>query len=167
MLLRKGGILDAGGEFQVEARETLLFPTYLHEDEQAGSLQPCYGQWLTEENRRRSPGETVRIDAWARITDIVVVKNTDALYRLASQHIYSDSFLRFRIENDTHKPLYALFLRAYDLPESKLVALEPDHYGCRSWITLTEPIEAPEDQPALSEFTYNERVRVTKRLLTE
>jgi hypothetical protein len=169
MLLRKGGILDAGGEFSVEAREVLLFPTYLHEDEQIGSLQNCYGQWLREENQRRATGEeVVRIDAWARITDVLPVTNPDALYRLMSQHIYSERFLRSRIENEPHKQLYALFLRAYELPAPYLLTLEPDHYGCRSWITISSPVELGDSpRPVLSDHTYSERVRVTRRLLTE
>src|SRR3954447_24211157 len=32
LLLRKGGIYESGGEFQVENREFLLFPTYVHQN---------------------------------------------------------------------------------------------------------------------------------------
>src|SRR6185437_3452434 len=32
VLLRKGGIYEAAGEFEVEHREFLLFPTYLHQN---------------------------------------------------------------------------------------------------------------------------------------
>src|SRR5689334_22817537 len=31
VLLRKGGIYEAAGEFELENREFLLFPTYLHQ----------------------------------------------------------------------------------------------------------------------------------------
>lgn len=168
LLLRKGGIREEGGEFEVAARNVLLFPTYIHEDEQArGGLQPCYGAWLDEETRRRPSGEQFRFDAWARVTDILLVRNADALYRLASQHIYSDAFLRKRIEDAPDKPLYALFLRAYELPQSRLVPMEPDYYGCKSWVTLSEPVPTEGSRPALSDHTYSERVRVTRRLLTE
>ena len=34
VLLRKGGIYEAAGEFEVEHREFLLFPTYLHQNPQ-------------------------------------------------------------------------------------------------------------------------------------
>lgn len=167
LLLRKGGIREEAGEFEVAARNVLLFPTYIHEDEQTGSLQPCYGQWQAEETRRRPTGEQVRFEAWARITDIFVVHDTSALFKLASQHIYSDQFLRFRVENEPHKPLYALFLRTYDLPRSHLVDMEPDYYGCKSWVTLSQTIDTAGSRPAMGDHTYNERVRVTRRLLTE
>ena len=166
-LLRKGGIREAGGEFAVEARNVLLFPTYIHADEQPDALQPCYNAYRTQEDARRPTGETVRIEACARITDVLRVTDFEALYRIHNQHIYSDSFLRYRITNEPHKPLYCLFLRTYDLPAPVTLPLEPDYYGCKSWITLTQPISTEGSVPAMRDATYEERVRLTKRLLTE
>lgn len=166
LLLRKGGIREEGGEFEVQARDILLMPTYEHQMEQAGTLQPCYGAWLEDEQQRRPKGEQFRIDAWARITDILIVRDFGALYTLKSQHIYDDAFLRFRSETSPEKPLYALFLRTYELPSPVLLPMEMDYYGCRSWITLSETIPVGEARPVLSDHTYSERVRVTRRLLT-
>jgi hypothetical protein len=165
ILLRKGGIREAEGEFVVEARNVLLFPTFEHQMEQPGTLQPCYTAWLEEEQARRPPGENVRIGAAARITDILVVTNFDALLRLGSQHIYSEKFIRYRIENEPHKPLYCLFLRAYNLPSPVTVPMEMDYYGCRSWITLTQPIGTAGAAPVMGDAAYAERVRITKDLL--
>ena len=166
LLLRKGGIREEGGEFEVQTRDVLLFPTYEHQWEQAGMLQPCYGSWLREEQRRKPSGENVRFDAWARITDIIPVRNFKALYTLKSQHIYDDALLRFRTENDPQKPLYVLFLRTYELPSPMTVPMEMDYYGCKSWISLTESVATGAANPVLSDHTYSERVRVTRRLLT-
>jgi hypothetical protein len=166
LLLRKGGIIEAGGEFAVEARDVALFPTYLHEEEQAGAIQPCYRAWLDEEQARKPEGEVVRIDAVARITDVIVVTDFDALLRIGSQHIYSEKLIRYRIENEPNRPLYCLFVRAYDLPEPVTLPLEMDYYGCKSWITLAEPIGTEGAVPAMGDAAYAERVRVTKDLLT-
>lgn len=167
LLLRKGGIRETGGEFEVEQRNVLLFPTYIHADEQPGALQPCYNAYRTQEDARRPTGETVRIEAAAQITDVLVVANFDALYRIHNQHIYSDTFLRYRIENEPHKPLFCLFLRAYDLAAPVTLPQEPDYYGCKSWITLKTPLSTVGAVPAMRDAAYEERVRVTKRLLTE
>jgi hypothetical protein len=165
ILLRKGGVREAEGEFVVEARDVLLFPTYEHQQEQPDATQPCYGAWTADEARRRPKGERVRIAAWARITDILLVRDYDALFTFPSQHIYSESFLRSRVSYAPDKPLYCLFLRAYELPSPATLPMEPDYYGCRSWITLREPVPTAGAAPALSDHTYAERVRVTKRLL--
>lgn len=168
LLLRKGGILDANGEFDVQARDVLLFPTYLHEEEQTNALQPCYGAWLREETARKpKTDDVVRIDAAARITDVFEVTRFDALYRLSNQHIYSDAFLRFRTENEPNKPLFCLFLRTYDLPAPVTVPMEMDYYGCRSWITLSQPIATHGATPAMGDAAYEKRVEVTRHLLTE
>lgn len=164
-LLRKGGIREAEGEFVVEARDVLLFPTFEHQMEQTGTLQPCYEAWLADEQKRRPEGENVRIESFARITDIHIVRNFDALYALKSQHIFSDAFLKFRIENEAHKPLYCLFLRAYDLAQPVTIPMEMNYYGCRSWIELAEPVSLEGAVSALSDNTYAERVRVIKERL--
>ena len=166
-LLRKGGILDAGGEFTLESNRVLLFPTYLHEDEQGEALQPCYRQWLGEENKRKPKEGTIRLSAWAEITDAVFVTKPDALYPLRSQHIHSDSFLNYRIDHDKSRPLIALFLRVYELQNPVEIAMEPDYYGCRSWITLKDALAVNRDRPALGNATYDERLRVIKARLTD
>jgi hypothetical protein len=166
-LLRKGGILDSEGVFDVPNRNVLLFPTYLHEDEQREALQPCYRQWLTEESRRRPTSDMERISAWGHITGVCEVKNPNALYALSSQHIFSDSFLKYRIESAPEKPLYALFIRAYELANPVQIPMEMDYYGCKSWITLMEPVRTWEASAALSVRTYEERVRVIRARLTQ
>ncbi len=168
ILLRKGGVRDAGGEFVVESRDVLLFPTFEHQVEQVGTLQPCYGAWREDEEKQRPRGENVRFEAWARITDILLVEPSryTKLFTFGSQHIYGDAFLKFRAENEPQKPLYCLFLRAFNLPAPVTVPMEPDYYGCRSWITLENEVSLAGAMPALSRHTYEERVRVTKRILT-
>ena len=168
LLLRKGGIHDPeGGEFTVDARDVLLFPTFEHQMEQPGTLQPCYGAWLQEEQARRPSGESVRVEAAARITDILHITDFDALFRLGSQHIYSERFLRGRVEMSPDKPLYCLFLRTYDLPAPRVVPMKIDYYGCKSWIDLEEePFSAEGAVPAMSDAAYAERVRLTRELLT-
>ena len=168
LLLRKGGIHDPeGGEFTVDAREVLLFPTFEHQMEQPGVLQPCYEAWLQEEMARKPPGESVRIEAAARITDILRITDFDALFRLGSQHIYSESLLRSRIAMSPDKPLYCLFLRAYDLPAPRVIPMQIDYYGCKSWIDLEEePFSTEGAVPAMRESAYAERVRLTRDLLT-
>jgi hypothetical protein len=122
---------------------------------------------MREENRVRPKDEMIRFEAWADITDVLHIQNPQNLFKMPMQHIYSEKFLRFRIENEPHKPLYALFLRTFELPRPVFVPQQMDYYGCKSWITLHEPVEIAESRPALSERTYNERVRVTRRILTE
>src|SRR5579883_3547847 len=71
VLLRKGGLIEESGDFDLRAREFLLYPTYEHETERAGDLQPCFGQWLLEEERRKPARSTVRIEAACEVADVI------------------------------------------------------------------------------------------------
>lgn len=166
ILLRKGGIIEAEGEFTVDSRNVLLFPTYEHQEEQPRALQPCYSAWVQEEQERRPGGEMVRINAAARISDIMVVTDFDALMRIGSQHIYSDEFVRGRIEYEPSRPLYCLFLRAYNLADPVTIPMDMDYYGCKSWIELTDSISTSGSEPAMGDEAYERRVEVLKDLLT-
>jgi hypothetical protein len=163
-LLRKGGLYDPGGEFAVLSHAAALLPTFWHEEQQAGAaLQPCYRAWLTRPTTADS--ETPSIDTVAIVTESIVVRNPRALFALRSQHIYSETFLRDRIAMQPDRPLYAVFLRAYRLTTPKRSGLSADDYGCKSWITLSEPLRSDGAVPALSDHTYSERVRVIRGYL--
>src|SRR5688500_294159 len=68
ILLRKGGIYESAGEFQLEHRQFLLFPTYLHQN--ANMLKPEERAGL--EQRDAEPAQ-VRLSAAGVVTDIVRV----------------------------------------------------------------------------------------------
>src|SRR5436309_9744278 len=70
ILLRKGGIAEGAGGFQVEHRQFLLFPTFVHQD---------YRMLKPEAHARFQPRaaepQQVRIDTSAEITNIVQLAN--------------------------------------------------------------------------------------------
>src|SRR5437588_6595222 len=70
ILLRKGGIYEAAGEFEVEHREFLLFPTYLHQNPQM--LKPAFAAQL---ERRAAEPEQIQIASAATVTDVVQLRS--------------------------------------------------------------------------------------------
>ena len=69
LLLRKGGIYEAAGEFELENREFLLFPTYLHQN--LKMLKPADHAGF--EPRSAEP-EQVSISAAGVVTDIIAAQ---------------------------------------------------------------------------------------------
>src|SRR5258708_6249199 len=70
LLLRKGGIYESGGAFELENREFLLFPTYLHQN--LNMLKPeAHG---TFEPKTAEP-EQIRLSAAGVVTDIIQLAN--------------------------------------------------------------------------------------------
>ena len=112
ILLRKGGLIEETGDFDLRARQFLLYPTYEHETERAGDLQPCFGQWLQEEEARKTAPSEIRIEAAAEVTDVIRVEDREKLLNLAPQHIWSPQFIHGRYDWEPYKPVFVLLLRA-------------------------------------------------------
>ena len=167
LLLRKGGLVEETGDFDLKARQFLLYPTYEHETERAGDVQPCFGQWLSEEEARKTPPGEIRIEAAAEVSDVVRVDNREKLLNLAPQHIWSPQFIHGRYDWEPYKPVFVLLLRAYRLAEPKTLPVLRHYGGCRSWIELAEPVSLLGATPAVSEERYARRRELTLQLLEE
>ena len=167
ILLRKGGLIEDTGDFDLKAKQFLLYPTYAHETERAGDLQPCFGQWLDEEEVRKLPPSEIRIEAAAEVSDVVRVDDRTKLLNLAPQHIWSPQFVHGRYDWEPYKPVFVLLLRAYALPEPIVLPVLRGYGGCRSWIDLETPISTLGATPAVSDERYARRRELTLTLLGE
>ena len=165
LLLRKGGLIEDTGDFDLKAREFLIYPTYAHETERVGDLQPCFGQWLREEEARKLPPGEIRIEAAAEVSDVVRVDDRAKLLNLAPQHIWSPQFIDGRYDWEPYKPVFVLLLRIYALPEPVVVPVTRAYGGCRSWIELETPISAGGAVPVTSDERYAQRRELTLQLL--
>src|SRR5205809_4400346 len=65
ILLRKGGIAEAGGEFQVEHTRFWLYPTYVHQ--QREGVQPEALPLLERAEARRPPPGVLRLEHFAEV----------------------------------------------------------------------------------------------------
>ncbi len=166
LLLRKGGLIEDTGEFDLKAQAFLLYPTYEHETERLGDVQPCFGQWLREEEGRKPTPDWVRIEAAACVTDVLRVDEREKLLKLAPQHIWSRQFIDGRYDWEPYKPVFVLLLRAYKLAEAQVIPNRREYGGCRSWIELADGISTARAVPALSDEKYARRRELTRELLT-
>lgn len=167
VLLRKGGLIEDTGDFDLKAKQFLIYPTYEHETERAGDLQPCFGQWLREEEARKlTPGE-IRIEAAAEVSDVVRVGERQKLLNLAPQHIWSPQFIDGRYDWEPYKPVFVLLLRAYALASPQIIPVTRAYGGCRSWIDLDTPVSTLGAVPAISDERYARRRELTLTLLGE
>lgn len=165
ILLRKGGLIEESGDFDLRAEQFLLYPTYAHETERAGDLQPCFGQWLGEEEARKTLPTEIRIEAAAEVSDVVRVDDRAKLLNLAPQHIWSPQFIDGRYDWEPYKPVFVLLLRAYRLAAPVVRPVLTRYGGCRSWVELAEPVSAVGAMPAVSDERYARRRELTLRLL--
>jgi hypothetical protein len=151
MLLRKGGIHERSGRFQVAHDEVLLYPTYEHQ--QAFLLKPEYASDVHPVTSGWHP-ETVRISSRAKITDILPVSDENIVSELLPFHIWNEHFICDRLKWKPRQPLYLLLLRTYNLHQPQEIPYRSEYGGCKSWINLEQPVNVENSQPILSNFTY-------------
>jgi len=159
MLLRKGGIRESGGGFHVDRQRILLYPTYEHQKPEL--LKSEYADQVTPVESGWHP-ETVKITAWAEITDILTLETKNnhnlQLTELSPFHIWHDLMVSDRLKWKPHQPLYILLLRTYKLPQPEVISYSSAYGGCRSWIDLAQPISLQGSLPVLDETQYQDLV---------
>jgi hypothetical protein len=154
ILLRKGGIHDRGGRFELEHQSFLLFPTWLHQRPELLKLPEAEAL-----ERVVAEPDTVSIAAAAEVTDIVPLTSRAAMARLDDQHIWSEELISQRFDYKPANPLYLLLVRVYLLEQSVTLENTPAFAGCRSWVPLPVSIPAASAVPVLADESYEQRRR--------
>lgn len=162
LLLRKGGIHEAAGEFELEHPRFLLFPTYLHQN--LAMLKPAEHAGFSAASAEPSH---VRISAAAEVTDIVPVTSREKFDALDAQHVWTKPLIDMRFNYKPQNPLYLLLLRVYKLPRATELENTPSYAGCKSWVPLDAPIQTAGAIPALDESGYESRRTMILSTLAE
>lgn len=152
LLLRKGGIYESAGEFQLEHREFLLFPTYLHQN--ANMLKPAERAGL--EPRDAEP-QQVRLAAAGVVTDILRVDSRTQIDALDAEHLWAPPLIDMRFNYRPDNPLYLLLVRAYRLHRFATIDNTPAYAGCKSWVPLEQPVPTGDALPVLDDVKYEFR----------
>ena len=159
ILLRKGGISESMSGFDVEHRQFLFFPTFVHQ--QLPMLK-------TEAHREFTPHatepSTITIDLAAEIVDIVQVKGRAQVDALDAEHIWTPPLIDMRFNYRPQNPLYLLIVRAYRLMSPRRIENRPAYAGCKSWVPLREAIDCRNAVPAISDDEFARRRESISRL---
>jgi hypothetical protein len=152
ILLRKGGIYEAAGEFELENPQFLMFPTYLHQN--LAMLKPA-------EQAGFEPGSSepqqIRISGAGEVTDIVQLKSRAQMDALDAEHVWTPPLIDMRFNYKPQNPLYLMLVRAYRLAEPVTVENTPAYAGCKSWVPLDEAIATGAATPAVADASYGAR----------
>jgi hypothetical protein len=149
LLLRKGGIYESAGEFELEHRRFLFFPTYLHQN--LAMLKPAAQSGF--EPRSAEP-QRVELSLAGQVTDIIPVKSREQMDEIEDAHIWTAPLIDMRFNYKPENPLYLLLVRAYKLAEPVTVENTPAYAGCKSWVPLEQPVSTQGARPTVDETTY-------------
>jgi hypothetical protein len=166
ILVRKGGIAEETGDFGLKAKQFVLLAGYEHETERRGDIQPCFDQWLREEEDKHPPQGQIRIECACEVEAAIQVLDREQLVALMPQHIWSRQFIDGRYEWEPYKPVTALLVRAFRLPQPAFLPYRREYGGCRSWVTLETAIDTSGSVPAIAaDETFRRRLDLTSGLL--
>jgi hypothetical protein len=163
VVLRKGGVAEAAGEFQLEQPRFWLYPTYFHE--QRAGLDVDALPLLEQAEKERPPQGIVRLTHFAEATvGVFHLHDLPAAALTAGLHILSAETVRSRFEYK-RPGLNLVPLRVYrsaaafELPETA------EYAGCRSWVELERPLSTDGAVPVLNDEGFRELLARLDRLL--
>jgi hypothetical protein len=133
VLLRKGGIDEGPGGFQVRHSEFWLYPTRFHQN--AAELVPESARLLNDPATAPPPAGTVQLSLYAVVRRVEQVMDEAGLQRFRGLHVLSDAAVHERFHY--RRPgVFAIEIEAFHLAEPHEVPDLPEFAGCHSWVDL-------------------------------
>jgi hypothetical protein len=162
LVLRKGGIAEKDGDFEVAHTHFWLFPTYLHQ--KAEALKPEALPLLQAAEADRPPADTVRLSHFAELGGIYHVHDIVGALRIDALHLWSRETVAARFEY--RRPgLFVLPVRVYCVPEPLEIADTAYYAGCKSWVELEKELPTAGAAPVLDDDAFRDVVRTLDLLL--
>ena len=152
IILRKGGIAEGRGGFQVSHDKFWLFPTRYHQ--QWEKTRPELKRYFPN---AESQGKEIALSYFAEITDSVYLSTWEQVERLHDAHFWNEELLRDRFGYHDRPGMQAglslLVVRVYRINLPHLLAPSADYDGCKSWIEvpvdwaldIASPVVSPEE----------------------
>jgi hypothetical protein len=164
LLIRKGGIAESSGEFEVEHRRFWLFPTFVHQ--QKASIVPEAAPLLEQVEADRPPPNIVRLTHFAEAAGIYHIRDLTDAWKLADLHYWSHETVQSRFEY--RRPgLFVLAVRVYRAPQVFDLPDTEEYAGCRSWVELDRALPTEGATPVLEEQAFADVLRKLDHLLSE
>ena len=159
LLLRKGGIHEAGGpgRFALNHDRFLMFPAWEHE--RLDWIKPGWASEVATSIDEPEQAEPSRITfkCYAEAAKIWAVPSREAFDTLDNLHPWATPQIDMRFNYKPDRPLYLLALRAYRMSRELVVPNRDSFAGCVSWVPLRagDAVEVGSAEPALSDAEFN------------
>lgn len=165
LVLRKGGINEDRGGFQVEHPQFLLFSTLFHQ--QRESVIPPAQARFDQISHQFPPPEIVRLEFFAEVALWRQLESRSAAESLRGQHIWRDEVIAERFDWGRAKNIFALALRVHRLPHVIELPTQPQYAGCKSWVELEKDIPVAGAQPVLDQQAFDRKLQQLLTALRE
>src|SRR5439155_17109929 len=162
IILRKGGIAEAGGSFEPEHNRFWLYPTYVHQ--QQGGLKADAAELIRAAEADRPPAGILRLSHFAEVKAIYRVEKLFGALLLEELHCWSDETVRQRFAYRT-PGLYVLAVRVFSVPRPHELPEQAGYAGCRTWVDLGRDLPTDAANPVLSDNQFDDLLLSLSRRL--
>jgi hypothetical protein len=162
LLLRKGGIAEKNGDFQLEHPRFWLYPTYVHQ--QQTGIKPDALPLLKEVEKERPAANVVRLTHFAEVPGIYQVHDLVPALLLNHLHIWSEETVKSRFAY-RQPGLNVVPVRVFRAAQAVELPETAEYAGCRSWVELERELPTAGAVPVLSDEAFHDLVQTLDRLL--
>lgn len=174
VLIRKGGLIEPAGGFELLASTFVFYPTFEHQA--VPYVREPHRRYFDEAQQRRlpaprsagqagAPQQSVMLDLVGVAVSSVQSHDPAVVERLRPYHIYDDAFLAQRLKWQPQQPLVIAIVRVFRLPAPQVLTVTPAYAGCKSWVELEAPLALAGAAPVLDDATFEQRAQQLQRCL--
>jgi hypothetical protein len=165
IILRKGGISEGRGGFQMEHQRFLLFATLFHQQRESvlANAQTRYDAIVPT----FPPKDKLRLEYFAEVAQAKQLHSQGELNALHGQHIWRNEVIAERFDWGKSKSIYALAVRVYRLPQAVELPMLSAYDGCKSWIELDHEIHTDGAKTVLDELSFGARLTRFRNVIAE
>jgi hypothetical protein len=150
VLIRKGGLIERRGEFEVENTQFWLYPTFEHQSREKVRAD-AYD--LFDDLPTAPPADQLHLDLFAVVVKAARIDDWDRLSRLGDAHIWTQAVVAERFGYRS-PGVYVLVLRVYRRSVPHRFPQTAQYAGCRSWVQLDMPLTTDKLAPVLTDTAF-------------
>jgi hypothetical protein len=156
LILRKGGLNEGRGGFQLEHSQFFLFPTRFHQQRESvvAAAQERYDQIAPH----FPAPEMVRVEFFAEVAACRQLDSLSAAETLRGQHCWRDEVIAQRFDWGRAKNIFAIALRVHRLPLAIELPMSPGYGGCKSWVEFEKDIPTNGARPVLDHPAFDHKL---------
>ncbi len=162
VLIRKGGLIEPGSGFELQANAFLFYPTFEHQA--LNYLRPAYRSYFEQAAACRAPEGQVRFELCGLAVSSSASHDPKIVERLSPYHIYNDEFLTQRLRWQPEQPLTIVLVRVFRLASPMTLPVAPAYAGCKSWVSLNAPVSLEGAAPVLDEHRFQSLFDTVERI---
>jgi len=157
IIIRKGGIAEAGGEFRPDHSRFLLYPTQFHEQQQQG-IKPEYAPHLERLPEVKPAAGMLRFTHFCEVVAVQHMRDLETASQLDRLHIWNEALIRQRFAYRT-PGFFVLLVRVFQLKQEIDAIEKPEYAGCKTWVLLDELDGEYAGEPVLNDAEFEAAAR--------